>query len=185
MTALPALETERCLLTLLQPEHAHLLLAYRKRNAAHLAPWEPARNADDGTPLDTCQRAAARSVQGYADGIALQFIAIERQSLTMVAACNFTNIVRGPFQACHLGYSVDHDCQGQGLMREVLQAGMDYVFGTLGLHRIMANHMPSNARSERLLRSLGFEREGYARAYLQIAGRWEDMVLNALVNPLS
>ncbi len=23
----------------------------------------------------------------------------------MVGECNFTNIVRGPFQACHLGFS--------------------------------------------------------------------------------
>ncbi|CAI8722972.1 hypothetical protein EMIT051CA3_10054 [Pseudomonas chlororaphis] len=27
-----------------------------------------------------------------------------------------------------------------------------------------------------------FEREGYARAYLQIAGRWQDHVLTARVN---
>jgi ribosomal-protein-alanine N-acetyltransferase len=47
----------------------------------------------------------------------------------------------------------------------------------------MANHMPSNVKSERLLRTLGFEREGYARAYLKIAGKWEDMVLNALIHP--
>jgi ribosomal-protein-alanine N-acetyltransferase len=57
------------------------------------------------------------------------------------------------------------------------------MFGLMGLHRIMANHMPSNLRSAKLLQSLGFEREGVARSYLQIAGQWEDMVLNALVNP--
>lgn len=185
MTAPPTLETARCLLTLLQPEHADALLAYRQRNAAHLAPWEPTRSAEDATLQDACQRAAARSAQGYTEGDSVQFIAIARHSQAMVAACNFTNITRGPFQACYLGYSVDQAWQGQGLMREVLLAAMDYMFGTLGLHRIMANHMPSNVRSERLLRSLGFEREGYARAYLQIAGRWEDMVLNALVNPQS
>jgi ribosomal-protein-alanine N-acetyltransferase len=103
----------------------------------------------------------------------------------MLAGCNFTNIVRGPLQACYLGYSVDQAHQGQGLMREVVQAGIGYMFGAQGLHRIMANHMPSNVRSEKLLRALGFEREGYARAYLHIAGRWEDMVLNALLNPQS
>ena len=183
MTAPPTLETERCLLTVLQPEHAHLLLAYRQRNAAHLAPWEPTRSAEDATLQDACQRAAAQSAQGYADGVSVQFIAIARDSQAMVAACNFTNIARGPFQACYMGYSVDHAWQGQGLMREVVQAAMHYMFTTQGLHRIMAHHMPSNVRSERLLQSLGFEREGYARAYLQIAGRWEDMVLNALVNP--
>lgn len=183
MTAPPTLETARCLLMLLQPEHAHLLLAYRQRNFTHLTPWEPARSAEDATLQDACQRATARSAQCYTDDTAVQFIAIERQSQTMVAACNFTNIVRGPFQACYLGYSVDHAWQGQGMMREVLEVAMDYMFTAQGLHRIMANHMPSNVRSERLLQALGFEREGYARAYLQIAGRWEDMVLNARINP--
>jgi ribosomal-protein-alanine N-acetyltransferase len=47
----------------------------------------------------------------------------------------------------------------------------------------MANYMPSNVRSASLLSRLGFEREGYARAYLFINGKWEDMVLTSLVAP--
>lgn len=179
---LPSIDTPRCVLTVLSPDNAALLSAYREKNRSHLAPWEPA--ADPRTSLpDACLQMARRSWQGYAEGSALQLIAIDRASRRMVAACNFTNIVRGPLQACHLGYSVDQELQGQGLMREVAEAGIRYLFDSVGLHRIMANHMPSNSRSENLLRSLGFEREGYARAYLKIAGKWEDMVLNALVNP--
>ena len=36
----------------------------------------------------------------------------------------------------------------------------------LGLHRVVANHMPHNHRSARLLKQAGFETEGYSRAYL-------------------
>lgn len=43
--------------------------------------------------------------------------------------------------------------------------------------------MPANERSARLLARLGFERKGYARAYLKIAGRWEDHILTARINP--
>lgn len=32
------------------------------------------------------------------------------------------------------------------------------------------------------LEHLGFEREGYAKAYLNIGGRWQDHVLTALVS---
>ena len=181
--ALPVLETARCLLTVLQPDSAGVLLEYKRRNQAHLAAWEPGRAADETLEV-SCQLAAERSAQGFASGTAVQFIALDRTSQTMVAACNFTNIVRGPLQACNLGYSVDCARQGQGLMREVVQAGMDYMFEVCGLHRIMANHMPSNLRSAKLLQALGFEREGYAKAYLRIAGQWEDMVLNARINPL-
>ena len=183
MNAVPTLHTARCQLSLLQPDNVHQLLAYRQRNLAHLSPWEPTPNAAEGTLEDACHRAAARSVQSFADGVAVHFIATASQTGAMLAACNFTNVVRGIFQACHLGYSVDHAWQGQGLMYEVVQAGITYMFDTQGLHRIMANHVPANVRSEQLLRRLGFEREGYARAYLKIAGQWEDHVLNALVNP--
>lgn len=183
MTELPTLQTARCNLTLLQSDNAHLLFAYRKRNLAHVAPWEPARKPDEGSLEEACQRVAALSAQGFVDGVSVHFIAIDRETGTMLAGCNFTNIVRGIFQACNLGYSVDHTRQGQGLMFEVAQAGIAYMFGTQGLHRVMANHMATNLRSEKLLRRLGFEREGYARAYLKIGGQWEDHVLNALVNP--
>jgi len=179
----PQLETARCVLTLLRPELVPLLQVYKQENEAHLAPWEPVRFASDGTLEEVCQHMAARSLQGFMDGTAVQFVAIDPKTRAMVAGCNFTNIVRGPLQACHLGCSVDAQRQGTGLMREVVQAGIAFMFDNVGLHRIMANHMPSNLRSSRLLQTLGFEREGLARSYLQIAGRWEDMVLNSLINP--
>ncbi len=180
----PILYSARCQLSLLQPDNAHRLFVYRQRNLAHLSPWEPRHNEVEGTLEDACQRAAVKSAQNFADGVAVHFIATDPQTGAMLAACNFTNIVRGIFQACNLGYSVDHAWQGKGLMFEVAQAGIAYMFSTQqGLHRIMANHMPANVRSEQLLRRLAFEREGYARAYLKIAGQWQDHVLNALVNP--
>lgn len=101
----------------------------------------------------------------------------------MIAAIGFSNFIRGAFQACYLGYSVDKGHEGQGYMREALQASITYVFDELQLHRIMANYMPVNRRSGGLLRRLGFVVEGYARDYLQINGNWEDHVLTSLTNP--
>ena len=49
----------------------------------------------------------------------------------------------------------------------------------------MACYMPANQRSGALLERLGFEREGFARAYLMINGRWEDHILTSLINPAS
>ncbi|EKT56688.1 ribosomal-protein-S5-alanine N-acetyltransferase [Providencia rettgeri Dmel1] len=42
--------------------------------------------------------------------------------------------------------------------------------------------MPHNMRSGNLLTKLGFEREGYAKQYLQINGEWRDHVLTALTD---
>lgn len=59
----------------------------------------------------------------------------------------------------------------------------DFAFGTLRLHRIMANYLPHNTRSGAVLSRLGFKREGYAEAYLFINGKWQDHILTPLVNP--
>ena len=42
--------------------------------------------------------------------------------------------------------------------------------------------MPTNERSARLLRRLGFAVEGYARDYLLLDGQWRDHVMTALIN---
>ena len=106
-----------------------------------------------------------------------------RETLALVGVCNFTNIVRGAFQACTLGYSLSADAQGKGLMYEALTAAIAYMFEIENLHRIMANYVPENRRSADLLRRLGFEIEGHARDYLHINGAWRDHILTAKTNP--
>jgi len=46
----------------------------------------------------------------------------------------------------------------------------------------MAGYLPHNERSGKLLDRLGFEKEGLARKYLKINGRWEDHLLTSLIN---
>ena len=178
----PVIATERALLHLLAPENAHLVQIYHEVNRAHLEPWEPQRLSDFYRE-ESFRGMAQRAHDAFLAGAEVKFVALGRTSGQMVASCSFTNIVRSPLQACNMGYSVAQALQGQGLMHEVASASIRYIFDVQGLHRIMANHMPANVRSERLLARLGFEREGHARAYLKIAGQWQDMVLNSLLNP--
>ena len=183
MTGLnPVIETERTLLLVLQAENSHLLHAYHQANREHLAPWEPERGTDFFTE-EAFRKLGETSYSAFMAGTEVKFLAVHRASERMVASCSFTNIVQGPLLGCNMGYSVAKEFEGQGIMREVAGAAIRHIFDVLGLHRIMANHMPSNVRSERLLRHLGFEREGYAKSYLKIAGQWQDMVLNSLINP--
>ncbi|MEI8030177.1 MAG: GNAT family N-acetyltransferase [Comamonadaceae bacterium] len=176
------IETERTSLLLLQAENSHLVQAYHRVNREHLAPWEPERGDDFFTDESFVKLGEASNL-AFLAGTALKFIAVHRASQQMVAGCSFTNIVRGPLLGCNMGFSVAKEFEGQGLMQEVATVAIHHMFDVMGLHRIMANHLPSNVRSERLLRRLGFEREGYAKSYLKIAGRWQDMVLNSLINP--
>lgn len=182
MTSTPHIRTDRCLIRLLGEDEAALLLRYRVDNREHLAPWEPLREETYYT-LDGCRHGIAGTLAAARAGRAWAFAVLDAAQNRMLASFTLANVVRGPFQACLLGYGVDAAHQGQGLMHEALQAGLAFAFGELRLHRVMANYLPHNARSARLLQRLGFEREGYARAYLQIAGRWQDHVLSARIAP--
>lgn len=177
----PEIETARTLMRLPRPEDAKELLSFILENREHLAPWEPTRNEEYYT-LSGCTSQIDRLLKDSGRGAAIPFLAWSKEDGRIVARCNFSNVVRGPFQACHLGYSVDHAHQGRGFMFEVAQAAVHYAFDSLGLHRIMANYIPRNHRSERLLLRLGFQKEGYARSYLRIAGVWEDHILTSLIN---
>lgn len=176
------LQTARTRIRLPEPSDAAKLLRFRVENRAHLAPWEPSRD-DDYYTLEHCAqtiadgREAARLDRGY------PFAVFSPDEEDILASFTLSNVVRGPFQACLLGYGVGAGQQGRGLMREALEAGLAWAFGELDLHRVMANYLPRNERSARLLERLGFEREGYARAYLRIAGQWEDHVLTAKIRP--
>ncbi len=176
------LRTARTRTRLLQEAEAPVLLRYRVDNREHLAAWEPLRDASYFT-LEHCRRTILGGWQAAQQDQGFPFAIFALDDGEMIGTYTFANLVRGVFQACHLGYGLAASRQGQGLMQEALQAGLDWAFGPLGLHRVMANYLPRNERSGRLLERLGFEREGQARRYLQIAGVWEDHVLTAKIAP--
>jgi ribosomal-protein-alanine N-acetyltransferase len=179
-----ALTTARLVLRPPSPGDAAALADYHARNRDHLAPWEPARPPEFFTAA-WWQGEIARIEEAARAGTLLSIVVLARSAPAgpIIGRCTLSNIVRGPFQAAHLGFSLDRDSTGKGIMHEALAALVAYAFEDLGLHRIMANYMPGNARSARLLRRLGFASEGFARDYLQIAGAWEDHVLTSLLNP--
>jgi ribosomal-protein-alanine N-acetyltransferase len=93
----------------------------------------------------------------------------------VIGFASLSNIVRGAFQSCHLGYEMHHEHLNRGYVTEAIRALVfDIAFGPLKLHRVEANVMPRNVRSMRVLEKLGFTDEGLSRRYLRINGAWED-----------
>jgi ribosomal-protein-alanine N-acetyltransferase len=179
----PIIETERLLLTIPDVAASSRMLAFVQENLEHFAPWSPPEPAGYYTEnfwRDYLQRARRE----FEQGLSMRLVLFSRDDVegAVVGDCNFTNFVRGPFQACYLGYKIARSAEGHGLMREALAAATRYAFETLRLHRIMANYVPTNERSGRLLRRLGFTVEGYARDYLLVGGAWRDHVLTSLTN---
>jgi len=175
--------TDRLWLLMPPPAEAKAVLRYFERNKKHLEPWEPARPDEFYTEKFWADR-LTQNRQELADGTAMRLFLISRAVAPdhperVIGSCNFSNVIHGAFQSCTLGYGLDHRHVGQGLMEEALRAGLPLAFELFGLHRIQANYQPTNERSGKLLRRLGFVVEGYARDYLRIDGEWRDHVLTA------
>ena len=181
---LPRLTTERLEVLLPPPAFAARIMDYYRRNEAHLGPWEPQRGPEFLT-LNWWRQQLEANVADFEAGRGIRMVLVLRgdPDERVVGVANLSNIVRGAFQAGHLGYRVDVELEGGGYMFEALERLVAFAFEDLGLHRVMANYRPENTRSGRLLARLGFEREGYARRYLHIDGDWRDHVLTARVRP--
>jgi ribosomal-protein-alanine N-acetyltransferase len=180
----PVIETPRLLLTLGAPEAAARYASFAVENDDHLSRWEPPR--PEGYFLEAYwYRRLERNRDELTRDVSLRLGIFRRSDPegALLGHCNFGQIVRGGAQSCILGYSLDRRCVGRGMMAEALAAAIPFVFEQLKLHRIQANYIPTNERSGRVLRRLGFVVEGYARDYLFIGGAWRDHVLTSLTNP--
>lgn len=180
---IPLLETERLAIFLPDPALAARIVVYLSKNKDFFAPTSPTQ-APRYYEVDFWQARLAKAQKSVADGVSLPlYLAVRGDGDTIIGDMELSNVVRGPFQAANLGYKIDQAHQGKGLMFEALQALVRHAFESMTLHRIMANYLPTNERSARVLRRLGFVVEGYARDYLFIAGAWRDHVLASLTNP--
>lgn len=178
------IETPRLVLRPIGPRDARAMSAAMAKNERHLDPWTPLgqNTVSARTPGVMARRIADarrtwREDRGYALVVAPQGVADGARIIGRVA---LNAIVRGAFHNAYLGYWMDVELCGRGLMTEAVRAAVSWAFAEVGLHRVQAAVMPSNAPSLRVLEKAGFRREGTALRYLQIAGRWEDHVIHAV-----
>lgn len=185
MTAMepPRIATERLVLRLPTPHDVPALVRFHTDNAAHLAPVSP-RPPRNFLTEEYWRREVERCHEEFRGGRSVRFcLFLHDAPATVAGHVNLNAIQRGAAHYCDLGFALDARWQGQGLMREAVQAAIGYAFAELRLHRVKACYLPTNERSGRLLRRLGFIVEGYARDYLLINGRWQDQILVGSINP--
>ncbi|MCC6948041.1 MAG: GNAT family N-acetyltransferase [Bradyrhizobiaceae bacterium] len=150
----------------------------REESRAFLAPWEPVWPEDDLT-----RAAFRRRLQRYANDqqtdLGYAFLIFRTGDNAVLGGATLNNVRRGVAQAASLGYWMGAQHAGKGYMSAALRALVPFAHGALRLRRVEAACLPHNAASVRLLEKLNFTREGLAREYLCIAGRWQDHVLFA------
>jgi ribosomal-protein-alanine N-acetyltransferase len=183
--AAETLHTERLLLRAPAPQMSAAMRDFHLRNEAHFAPWNPP--APEGAyELAMVEKKLLQGAAEFSSGTAYRYlISLRDDPARLIGQAQLSQVARGPFQNAMLGYSLDAQAQGQGLMREALRAIIEHCFAAadLRLHRLQAAVRPENQRSMALLKALGFEQEGFGRRYLFINGAWRDHAIYALLNP--
>jgi [ribosomal protein S5]-alanine N-acetyltransferase len=152
----------------------------RAESREFLTPWEPVWARDELTK-GAFRRRIKRYQKETRQDTAYAFFVYRKDDDQLLGGCTLSNVRRGVTQACSLGYWIGQRFARQGFMFDAVRALIPFVFSTLGLHRIEAACLPSNAASQNLLMKAGFRQEGLARKYLQINGEWRDHVLFALL----
>jgi ribosomal-protein-alanine N-acetyltransferase len=157
-----------------------LLTELLRVNRDFLAPWEPVQ--DEAYFTVAGQRTViADALARHEQGLTLPHV-ILGESGQIVGRIYLNGIVRGPFQSCSLSYWVSATENGRGLATAAVRHIIGVAFGELGLHRVQAETLRHNVRSQRVLKRNGFVRIGIAPAYLNIAGTWQDHILYQVVN---
>ena len=153
----------------------------RRESRDFLKPWEPRWSEADLSHRVFASRMKRGREEAKAgtDYSFFIFVRDEGREL-LVGGLTLSNIRRRAAQFVTLGYWMGREYAGRGLMTEAVGVVLPFVFDTLGLHRIHAAFLPSNAASRRVLEKNGFKEEGFAENYLQIDGKWCDHVLFGL-----
>lgn len=179
-------ETPRLILRTLgdSVNEAEMVLDYFKRNSEYFKPWDPLRT-DEFYTVDSRKDALAWELNAMMELGYLRLWIFKKEDLEykkIIGTIGITNIARGIFFSCKLGYSIDKEEANKGYMTEAVKKSVDIAFNEYGLHRIEATIMPGNKPSLRVVEKLGFVNEGLSRSYQKINGKWEDHVHMVLLD---
>jgi len=152
----------------------------RTRCAGWLLRWEPRPKGAPAPSEDRSSFAARCGIRererhlgtGYGFGI---FVG-ERFG----GEVTLSSIQRGPFQSAFVGYWIDEDLAGMGLVPEAVVVTLRFAFEAISLHRVEISIIPRNHASRRVVEKLGIREEGIAQRFLEIDGVWEDHVRYAI-----
>jgi ribosomal-protein-alanine N-acetyltransferase len=179
------LTTERLTLRTIDPILAPRVADFLVRNRAFHRPWDPVVEEIFFTPdFQWSKLEGDLSLMLSGQSYRFWMFAREDQALKRILGyVSLSNIVRGAFQSCFLGYKLDQAATNRGFMTEGVREVVRYAFDELKLHRIEANIIPRNTASLRVVEKLGFVNEGLSRKYLKINGVWEDHLHYVVLNP--
>jgi ribosomal-protein-alanine N-acetyltransferase len=149
----------------------------------HFNTWEMVDGQEHPGPKD--MRTARKELKLYfadnfAKGTGIRWGITLKGSDELIGSAGVYKWVKRTSQV-ETGYDLDPKYWGQGYMTEAMTAIIRYAFGKMNVNRIEALISPRNRHSQRLVRTLGFRKEGVLREHDFYNGKFTDDYLFALL----
>lgn len=171
----PVLETERFVLRSLLAKDAESYLAI-------FSDPEVLRyyNLTPLTSLDQAREEIAKKQQFFEDNFLIRWAITRRGEDRLIGTIGFHRWEKEHLRA-EVGYDVERDLWGHGVIGEVLPSVVRYGFEEMGLNRIAGLTVPENIPSKRILEKAGFQEEGILRQNYVIHGKPTDALVLSLL----
>lgn len=149
----------------------------RSRNRDWLQPWDATDPTRPGRPpgfvaLRRWSESQAR--QGLAVPLV---IVVEGRLLGQITA---GPLQYGALRTASVGYWIDEQAAGRGLVPRAAALLMDHLFSEMGIHRVEMTVRPENAASLRVVQKLHLREEGVRRGAIHVDGAWRDHLVFAM-----
>ena len=175
---LPHRLTPEITLRILQPHHADALFELTDRNREALRRWLPwldsTRSPDDTRAFIRSTLDAFARTGAFTCGI--------WHNTNLCGVIGFNTLDRQN-RSARIGYWLDTEHRGKGIMTACCRSLVDHAFNELDLHRIVIAVATDNHASQAIPERLGFTREGVERDAEHLYDRFVDCTINVLLRP--
>ncbi len=116
----------------------------------------------------------------YEEGEFYDWAIVLRDNGKMIGTCGFTSF-DDENNAAEIGYVLNPDYRGIGLVPEAVSEILRFGFLRLDLHRISARYMEGNDASRRVMEKCGMSFEGTHRSSLYVKGTYKTVSVCAIL----
>lgn len=174
----PVLETPRLFLRPIRMSDAADIFDYASDpEVARYMSW------DCHTSLSDTQAYIEFTTDAYRTGGHYDYAFESKETGRVIGAGGaFKDIAEGDTCA-EIGYVLNRDFWGRGLVPEAMRVFVDYLFAVKNIHRVEAYHFLENEKSGRVMQKLGMTHEGTLVDKQYLKGRFITTKVYAVINP--
>lgn len=171
---LPVLRGRQIVLREIRPSDAQGLMEVLSAEEVSRFIWEPPSS------IQVFETFIARSRSQRAAGACACYVVTLEGFDTAIGLFQIREVAPG-FSTAEWGFAIGSDFWGTGVFTEAAGLALEFVFETLGSHRLEARSATRNGRGHAALRKVGAVQEGVLRKSLVRNGEYIDQMLYAIV----